>query len=255
MGNNTKIKYKEYKNIETYIKELENTYGGQTQKYLKKLSKKRLGEQKAEIKKIYKDKSKIISEKKKNVIYILQKKLNQWNNKYKKEGDVEIIYNSPKAEYIFIKKGKNTDIKRKKYKFKTKFSDIEQLQKKAIKNLKKMNFGISIYEELNINEDCFKYIDPFIITIFIQEGYLDYAKLYLRQVNGESKNSKYQLPFKIIYNIDENFKNGILTPVRNEIMAIIAERNSLSVAELRKVKKVNHNNLNKNSKLKMIKIG
>ena len=50
-----------------------------------------------------------------------------------------------------------------------------------------------------------------------------------------AQNLKYNLPFKIIYNIDENFKNGILTPIRNEIMAIIAERNSLSVAEAIKV--------------------
>lgn len=256
MNNGVKIAYPEYKNLEMYIKELGNTYGGQTEKYIKKLSRKKLGVQKAEIKKIYNDKSKIISEKKRDVISILQKKLNKWNSKYKKEADVEIIYNSPKAEYIFIKKNNNiTSIKKKKYKFNRNFSDIEQLQKKAIKNLKKMNFGISIYEELNVDENCFRYIDPFIITIFIQEGYLDYAKLYLRQVNGESKNAKYQLPFKIIYNIDENFKNGILTPVRNEIMAIIAERNSLSVAELRKIKKINKDNLNKNYKLKMQKIG
>ena len=87
-----------------------------------------------------------------------------------------------------------------------------------------MNFGISIFEELNISEDCFKYIDPFVLTIFIEEGNLDYAKLYLRQLNGESQSKKYKLPFKIIYNIDEDFQNGRLTPIRNEIIAIIAER-------------------------------
>lgn len=255
MNNGPKSAYPEYKNLEIYIKELESTYGGQTEKYIKRLSKKRLGAQKKEIKKIYKDKSKIISEKKRNVIYILMKKLNEWNGKYKKESNIKIIYNSPKAEYTFIKKINNSLIKKKKYRFKTKFSDIEQLQKNSIKNLKKMNFGISIYEELNLDEDSFKYIDPFIITIFIQEGYIDYAKLYLRKVNEGSKNSKYNLPFKIIYNIDENFKNGILTPIRNEIMAIIAERNSLSVAELRKIKKSNKEEFNKNYKLKIRKIG
>ena len=124
----------------------------------------------------------------------------------------------------------------KRYKFKSKFSDIEQLQKKAIKNLRQMNFGISIFEELNISEDCFKYIDPFALTIFIEEGNLDYAKLYLRQLNGESQSKKYKLPFKIIYNIDEDFQNGRLTPIRNEIIAIIAERNALFVAEIKKVK-------------------
>ncbi|MBO5349114.1 MAG: hypothetical protein J6A89_04780 [Clostridia bacterium] len=233
-GKDIKIGYSEYKNLEKYIKELESTYGGLTERYIKKLSKKRIGRQKKEIKKIYKDKSKITAEKKRNIISILTNKLNVWNCKYKKEPNVKIIYNSLKAEYIFIKENTNENNKIKKYKFKMNFSDIEQLQKNAIKNLKKMNFGISIYEELNADEECFKYTDPFIIMIFIKEGYLDYAKLYLRQVNGESKNKKYLLPFKIIYNIDSNLKNGILTPIRNEIMAIIAERSSLSVAELRK---------------------
>ena len=147
MHNGPKITYTEYKNLEIYIKELESTYGGQTEKYIKKLSKKRLGVQKKEIKKIYKDKSKIISEKKRNVIYILMNKLNEWNGKYKKESNIKIIYNSPKAEYTFIEKSNHSLIKKKKYRFKTKFSDIGQLQKNAIKNLKKMNFGISIYEE------------------------------------------------------------------------------------------------------------
>lgn len=251
MCNGIKFVYKEYKNLENYINELELTYGGQTERYIKKLSKMKLGNERKLIYRIYKDKSKITAEKKREVISILQNKLNEWNYKYTRKKDVKIIYNSENAEYLFIKKN-NADgsIKRKKYKFKTKFSDIEQLQKSAIKNLRRMNFGISVYEELNIREECAKYIDPFIITIFIEEGYLDYAKLYLRQLNGESKNRKYQLPFKILYNIDEDFKNGVLTPIRNEIIAIIAERNSLSVAEMRKIKS---NNLRKSNKLKISK--
>lgn len=254
MNNGAKIAYPEYKNLEKYIKELNSTYGGQTQKYIKRLSRRKLGVQKKEIKAIYKDKSKIISEKKKSVILVLKSKLDKWNGKYKKSVDVKLTYNSAKAEYIFIKKCDNSSIKKRKYRFKTNFSDIEQLQKNAIKNLKKMNFGISIYEELNIEEDCLKYVDPFILTIFIQEGYLDYAKIYIRQINGESKNKKYNLPFKIIYNIDENPKNGALTPVRNEIMAIIAERSSLSVAELRRKNNSNIRNY-ENKKINIRKIG
>ena len=47
---------------------------------------------------------------------------------------------------------------------------------------------------------------------------------------------KYKLPFKIIYNIDEDLKKGRLTPIRNKIMYIIAERNSLVVAKMKKNK-------------------
>ena len=231
-----KYTYKEYKNLDDYINRLKSSYGGQTEKYIKKLSKKNIGTQKKEIKRIYNDKSKIISEKKRNVIKILEEKLNAWNSKYVGKNNIKIEYNSKNAEYIVTQKVNDEIVKKKKYKFKSKFSDIEQLQKKAIKNLRQMNFGISIFEELNISEDCFKYIDPFALTIFIEEGNLDYAKLYLRQLNGESQSKKYKLPFKIIYNIDEDFQNGRLTPIRNEIIAIIAERNALFVAEIKKVK-------------------
>lgn len=239
LGNIEKISYPKYKKIEHYIQELEATYGGQTEKYIKKLSKRNIGSQKKEIARIYKDKSKIISVKKKEVISILRNKLYDWSNGFKREKDIKIVYNSQKAEYIFMRKNSGKCIRKKRYKFKTKFSDIELLQKNAIKNLKKMNFGISIYEELSADEECFKYIDPFILMIFIEEGYLDYAKIYLRKMNGESRNRKDNLPFKIVYNIDENLKNGVLTPTRNEIISIIAERSSLSVAEIRRVKKIN----------------
>jgi len=237
---NDKVKsaYPEYIYVENYINELSSTYGGQTEKYIKKLAKKNLGAQKAKINKIYKDKSKIIAEKKRMVINLLEEKLNDWNYKYSKIKNVKILYNSEKAEYLFIKKKNNEIIKRKKYKFKETFSDIERLQKEALKKLRQMNFGISIYEELGIEEESLKYLDPFIVTIFIEEGYLDYAKLYIRQLNGESQNKRYKLPFKIVYNIDSNYKNGVLTPIRNEIIAIIAERASLSVAELNRTKKM-----------------
>lgn len=238
VSNGIKLAYPQYKNIEKYIDELKSTYGGQTEKYIKKLSRKNLGIERKKIEFICKDKSKIISEKKSAIIDLLQNKLNEWNYKYSKVKKIKILYNSEKAEYIFIKKN-NDKVTKRRYKFKEKFSDIENLQKKALKNLRKMNFGISIYEELGIEEESLKYLDPFVLTIFIEEGLLDYAKLYVKQLNGESQNKKYQLPFKIKYVIDMDYKNGVLTPVRNEIMAIIAERGSLSVAEVKKIKSTN----------------
>ena len=51
-----KYTYKEYKNLDDYINRLKSSYGGQTEKYIKKLSKKNIGTQKKEIKRIYNDK-------------------------------------------------------------------------------------------------------------------------------------------------------------------------------------------------------
>ena len=59
---------------------------------------------KKEIKRIYNDKSKIISEKKRNVIKILEEKLNAWNSKYVGKNNIKIEYNSKNAEYIFTQK-------------------------------------------------------------------------------------------------------------------------------------------------------
>lgn len=249
IGNGACISYSECKNLDNYIKKLDSTYGGQTEKYIRKLSKKRLGAQKKEIKDVYDDRSKIIAEKKKIVMSILKDKMEKWNYRYKREKEIDIIYNSENAEYLFIKMDGNTCLKRKKFKFRTNFSDIEKLQKSAIKKLKQLNFGISVYEELKLKEECLKYVDPFILTIFVEEGYLDYAKMYLRLLNGESKIKKSQLPFGIKYNINEDFSKGELTPVRNEIIAILADRNALNVAE---IKKYTNNNIRKIKNIKIL---
>lgn len=249
VGNGAAIAYSECKHLDDYIKKLNSTYGGQTEKYIKKLSKKRLGVQRKQIKNIYKDKSKIITEKKKAVTNILQDKLEKWNYRYKREKEIDIIYNSEDAEYTFIKMDGNTCLKKKKFKFKNNFSDIEKLQKSAIKKLKQLNFGMSVYEELKLKEICLKYVDPFVLTIFVEEGYLDYAKMYLRALNGESRIKKSQLPFRIKYKINENFSKGKLTPVRNEIIAIIADRNALTVAE---IEKYINNNIRKISNIKIL---
>ena len=83
------------------------------EKYIKKLSKKNIGTQKKEIKRIYNDKSKIISEKKRNVIKILEEKLNAWNSKYVGKNNIKIEYNSKNAEYIFTQKIMMRLLKRK----------------------------------------------------------------------------------------------------------------------------------------------
>lgn len=235
VGNESRANVSEYRKIEDYIRILDKTYGGQTHKYIKKLSKKKLGAQANQIKNVYKDKSKIISEKKKDVMNILQEKLDRWNGVTKKERNIEIVYNSENAEYIIVKLKNHSITGRKKLRFKPNFADIDALRQKALKNLKQLNFNIDIYKELNINKTMLKYADPFILSIFCSENYLDYAKIYLRQISGNTNIKKEQLPFKIKYKINKNYYTGKMTPVRNEIMAIIAERSSLTVAYLKNI--------------------
>ena len=236
IGSGDFSKYSEYKNIEGYIKKLESTYGGQTEKYLKHLSTKNLGPQKNLLRDLCKDKSKIISEKKRIAIELLQDKLNNWNNRFKNEKSLKIIYNSESAEYIIRRIERGECVSKKKIRFKTNFGDIEVLQENAMRKLRQLNFGIDVKSELKLNKTNTQYIDPFIVMALCQENQLDYAKIYLRCVSGNSNYKKAQLPFTIKYNINVDYNKGKMTPKRNEIMAIIAERSSLTVATINNYK-------------------
>lgn len=238
IGSGDFSKYSEYKNIEEYIKKLDSTYGGQTVKYLKKLSNKNIGPQKHTIKELCKDKSKIISEKKRLAIESLQNKLNNWNNRFKNEQSIEIEYSSERAEYIMRKIEHGECVSRKKVSIKTNFNDLEVLQENAMKKIRQLNFGIDAMRELRLNKTNIKYIDPFIVVALCQENYLDYAKIYLRTASGNSNYKKEQLPFTIKYNINVDYSKGKMTPKRNEIMAMIAERSSLTVANTKNYKDI-----------------
>ena len=67
------------------------------------------------------------------------------------------------------------------------------------------------------------------------------SKIYLRLATGNCNYKKSQLPFKIKYNINVDYKQGKMTPVRNEIMAIIAERTDLTVSYTKKYKSSENN--------------
>lgn len=238
IGQQERLTVKEYKELENVIKTLDSTYGGQTEKYLKRLGKKKIGFQDKKIRKIIADKSKIISEKKREIISLLQKRLDVWNGNYSVSKLFEIEYNYESAEYVLkrIKDGKVCS--KKRFKFKTNFSDIDKLREKAIKKLRHINFNVDIFDELNIKKNSVKYMDPFLLTIISDENYLDCAKLYLKLVSGSTTTSINQLPFKITYKINMDFSKGKMTPKRNEIIAIIAERSALTVARTEYVKKV-----------------
>lgn len=247
IGNGDFNKYSEYKNIENYIKKLNSTYGGQTEKYLRKLSKKNLGPQKLVLKDLCKDKSMIMTEKKRVAIQLLEEKLNNWNNRYQNEKNLKIVYDSSKAEYILYTMNKDKCIGKKIIKFKTNFDDIEVLQDNALRKLRQLNFGIDVKGELKANRSTLKYMDPFIISTLCQENYLDYAKIYLRSLSGNSNYKKAQLPFKIVYNIDKDYTKGKMTPVRNEIIAIIAERSNLTVGYI--------SDCDRKNNLRIVKVG
>lgn len=233
LGNVEKVALSKRKKIEKYITELEATYGGQTEKYIKKLTKKHcIGKQRKAIVALYKDKSKITATKKKEVLSILRGKV----HKEEAVQDVKIMYNCLKAEYVFIRKEQDKIVEKKKYRFNQNFSDIEKLQRKALNNFRQLNFSIDPVQEIKADKNCLKYLDPFILNIFVQEEYLDYAKIYLKKINGNIDLRKEKLPFKIVYQIDENIKHGALTPTRNRIINILAQRAGLSIAEVRRVK-------------------
>ena len=249
IGKQQLLTIKEYKEVEKTIKTLDATYGGQTEKYLKKLAKKKIGLQDKDIRKIINDKSKIISEKKRTIMEILQRKIDIWNGNYIVEKNLGIEYDYKNAEYILTKIKDGAVVSRRRLRFNTNFSDINVLREKALKKLKQLNFNVDIYKELEVSKSAVKYMDPFILTILCNENYLDYAKLYLRLVSGVTTVNKDQLPFKINYKVSMNFSSGKMTPVRNEIIAIIAERSALTVANTEYIKDVEVRVKTRNKKL------
>ena len=94
VGNMITMTIDDYKRIERYINDINLTYGGQTERFLNKLCNKNLGLQRKQIRDIVKDKSIIISEKKKLVTSILQSKLDSWNGNFKTDRNMHIVYDS-----------------------------------------------------------------------------------------------------------------------------------------------------------------
>lgn len=186
----------------------------------------------------------------KKSIDIKTKKRNIKNNKE----FMQIEYNSKNGAYQinYLVNGEIKSIK------KYKMQNIKQLgakRKKVLDRLTKLNYGINIFKELNVSEQKFYKVNPDIIHIFLEEGKIDYAKMYIKEVvGGETMN----LPFGIKYVLNKNMKKGVFSVQENKAMKKMAKADRIANKLIfcrNKKKKENEkldSSLNKYSKLETI---
>lgn len=144
----------------------------------------------------------------------------------KRNEKIQIQYNANKGSYVFLseKDGKITGLK--EYPIK----NVKNLGKKRAniaKLLKKRNFGIDIFEELEIDENKFYKINPDIVNILLNEKKFDYAKKYIKEVVGgetETINS----PLKIKYVLNKNLSKGAFGIEENKAMLKMAKHDSIA---------------------------
>lgn len=154
-----------------------------------------------------------------------QLKINTNKSKILKDGEyLQIEYNYKKGSYAltYLKNDKLANFK--EYKNKN-IRNLDAKREKVIEELKRINYGIDVFEELEIDEDKVYKVNPDIIHILISEGKIDYAKMYIKEVvGGEFKNK----PFEIKYILDKNFNNGVFSFDENKAMMKMAKRDSLA---------------------------
>lgn len=151
---------------------------------------------------------------------IKTKKKNIKNNK----STMQIEYNSDRGSYQIkhIENSKIIDIK--EYKVKN-IKHLGAKRKKVLDRLTKINYGINIFKELGVDEDKFYKVNPDIIHIFLVEGKIDYAKMYIKEVvGGETMN----LPFNIKYILNRNIKKGVFSPEENKNMKQMARADRIA---------------------------
>lgn len=139
-------------------------------------------------------------------------------NVLNKGTEIKIEYNSDRGSYL-VSNYKNNNLTQVK---EFKVQDIKKLGKKrknVLNRLKHLNFGISIFDELEVNErDVYK-INPDIVHIFLNEGKVDYAKMYIKEVLGGTTIHK---PFEIKYVLNKDLKQGVFSYEENKNMKKMA---------------------------------
>lgn len=151
---------------------------------------------------------------------------------------MEIEYNSDRGTYevTYLKNGIEVD--GVEYEMRD-IKNLEKRRKKAIEMLKEANFGIDVFDELNLYKGKFSKINPQIIYILIKEGKLDYAKMYMKEVMEGTSIHK---PFKIKYTLNRDLKKGVFSEEENRNMKKMAKAdrvaNELVIFDDRKEKKI-----------------
>lgn len=174
------------------------------------------------------------------------------NIKNSKKPIMQVEYNSDIGKYHvnYIQNGvvvgeKDYKIKNVKY--------LQGKRDKVLSELTKFNYGINVFDELNVDEDKFYKVNPDIIHIFLLEGKIDYAKMYIKEVVGGEPLNK---PFNIKYVLNRNLKKGVFSAEENKNMKQMARRdrisNELVIFSDKRKKKIKQPEINANSKLEII---
>lgn len=187
----------------------------------------------------------------------LSKKLMKINTKKKnikngRQPIMHIEYNSDIGKYHvnYVQNGvvvgdKDYKIKNVKY--------LQGKRNKVLDELTKFNYGISIFDELNIDKDKFYKVNPDIIHILLSEGKISYAKMYIKEVVGGEPINK---PFEIKYLLNRNIKKGVFSAEENKNMKQMARRdriaNELVIFSDKRKKKIKQPEIKATSKLEII---
>ncbi|MBR4260774.1 MAG: hypothetical protein IKQ33_02325 [Clostridia bacterium] len=138
--------------------------------------------------------------------------------------NTQIEYNSNRGSYMFNTIENGTVVNSKEYKI----NDIKHLGAKramVLKRLRHMNFGVNIFDELEIDERNFYKINPDIVNIFLNEGQISNAKMYIKEVVGGETIHK---PFEIRYVLNRNLNKGVFSPEENKNMKQMAKTDRLA---------------------------
>ena len=134
---------------------------------------------------------------------------------------MEVEYNSDRGSYK-VTYLDNRQIK--DYKIQN-ISNLAEKRKDVLRRLTQYNYGISIFDELGINENNIYKINPDIVHIFLCEGKIDNAKMYIKEVLGGLPMHK---PFSIKYVLNRDLEKGVFSKEENKRMKQMAKADRIS---------------------------
>lgn len=137
---------------------------------------------------------------------------------------MEIEYNSDRGTYQ-VKYLENCQVKSvKEYNIQN-IKNLGAKRKNVLKRLTQYNYGINIFNELGVNENNFYKVNPDILHIFLCEGKIDNAKMYIKEVLGGLPLKK---PFSIKYVLNRNLEKGVFSKEENKRMKKMARADRIS---------------------------